>query len=60
MELTCETVNEQWHGLAKIPLSYLPPDVCKFNAYAIHGSGPDRQYESLYPVPQQAFEQPDL
>ncbi|XP_042233602.1 uncharacterized protein LOC121873859 isoform X3 [Homarus americanus] len=46
--------TKSWTGLAKIPITYLPPTVTKFNAYAIHGSGKDRMYESLYPAPENA------
>jgi hypothetical protein len=60
LDFTSEAKNSRWHGVAKIPLSYFPPDVSKFNAYAIHGSEPDRHYEALYPVPKEAFEQPDF
>ncbi|XP_013782432.2 UPF0462 protein C4orf33 homolog [Limulus polyphemus] len=42
---------DQWTGIAEIPVDYFPPNVDRFNAYAIHGSGKDRMYESLYPVP---------
>jgi hypothetical protein len=34
--------------------------VTKFNAYAIHGEGDERQYESLFPVPNGQFPNPDL
>ncbi|XP_067933153.1 UPF0462 protein C4orf33 homolog [Watersipora subatra] len=37
-----------WQGQANIPLDYFPPKVDKFNAFAIHGSGFNRQYEQLY------------
>ena len=49
-----------WKGTAKIPLSYLPHNVAKMNAYAIHGSGDGRMYQSLYPVPKDKYTQPDL
>jgi len=49
-----------WKGTAVIPWEYLPPNVEKFNAYAIHGSGKDRVYESLFPVPHGKFNEPDL
>ncbi|XP_068699499.1 uncharacterized protein [Montipora foliosa] len=42
--------NNSWTGTAKIPIDYFPPDVSKINAYAIHGSGVNRRYESLYPA----------
>lgn len=43
--------NESWHGKAWIPMDFFPPGVTKFNAYAIHGTGDDRSYEALFPVP---------
>ncbi|MPC08750.1 UPF0462 protein C4orf33 [Portunus trituberculatus] len=43
-----------WTGSAAIPVTYLPERVTLFNAYAIHGSGADRVYESLYPAPSTA------
>lgn len=49
-----------WIGKAEIPLSYLPHKVSKLNAYAIHGTGKDRVYEALYPVPKGKFEEPDF
>ena len=48
-----------WSGNAIIPLDYFPPDVNKINAYAIHGSGSNRQYEALYPA-NETFQRPDL
>ena len=32
-------------------MDYFPPGVAKFNAYAIHGTDPNRIYEALFPVP---------
>lgn len=52
--------GKTWEGKARIPAEYFPPDVNLFNAYAIHGSGDNRQYEALYPVPTGAFDQPDF
>ncbi len=40
-----------WRGEAIIPVDYLPVNVTRMNAYAIHGSGSERVYEALYPVP---------
>lgn len=45
-----DRANNSWTGTAKIPIDYFPPDVSKINAYAIHGSGVNRRYESLYPA----------
>jgi hypothetical protein len=32
-----------WRGVARIPVSYFPPAVTKWNAYAIHGTGDHRK-----------------
>lgn len=40
-------------GEALLPWSYFPPNVNKMNSYAIHGSGEERTYEALYPIPKQ-------
>eukprot|EP00092_Neocalanus_flemingeri_P007627 GFUD01008231.1.p1 GENE.GFUD01008231.1~~GFUD01008231.1.p1 ORF type:complete len:1056 (+),score=227.00 GFUD01008231.1:78-3170(+) len=45
-----DKVAKSWTGTARIPVSYFPPDVSLFNAYAIHGTGEDRVYEALYEV----------
>lgn len=42
--------GDRWTGEAILPRGYFPPGVTKFNAYAIHGEGEDRVYESLYPA----------
>ncbi|KAH0516975.1 Glyceraldehyde-3-phosphate dehydrogenase [Microtus ochrogaster] len=52
-----------WEGIALLPWSYFPPNVTRFNSFAIHGSNDRRSYEALYPVPQhelQQGQQPDL
>ena len=48
-----------WTGSALIPLEYFPPCVVKANAFAIHGSNEERQYEALYPADDH-FPTPDL
>lgn len=65
LALECDVTRKgtRWEGRAVIPWSYFPPDVDRFNAYAIHGSGELRTYEALYPVPQSeiaAGQQPDF
>ncbi|XP_013092916.2 UPF0462 protein C4orf33 homolog isoform X1 [Biomphalaria glabrata] len=42
--------GDRWTGEAILPRGYFPPAVTKFNAYAIHGEGDNRVYESLYPA----------
>jgi hypothetical protein len=46
-----------WTGRATIRGSYFPPNVTKFNGYAIHGTGEDRVYEAVFEV---SGEQPDF
>lgn len=60
VKYTASINKNRWHGVAKIPKSYFPPNVNLFNAYAIHGTGEDRVYEALYPAPTDHFEYPDL
>lgn len=60
VEYVARISGNSWHGVAKIPASYFPPSVYLFNAYAIHGSGDDRVYESLYPVQTGHFENPNF
>ena len=38
-----------WKGIAHIPNEYFPPNVDKFNAYAIHGPENQRIFKSLFP-----------
>lgn len=45
-----DRTKNTWNGIATIPMDYLPPHVGRINAYAIHGSGLNRRYESLYPA----------
>lgn len=45
-----DRTKNTWNGTATIPIDYLPPHVGRINAYAIHGSGVNRRYESLYPA----------
>ncbi|XP_018415796.1 PREDICTED: UPF0462 protein C4orf33 homolog [Nanorana parkeri] len=52
-----------WRGCALLPWEYFPSSVDRFNGFAIHGSGSQRTYESLYPVPEKeilAGQQPDF
>ena len=42
--------KDRWIGRAHIPRSLFPGHVDRFNAYAIHGQGDKRTYESLYPA----------
>ncbi|XP_060602806.1 UPF0462 protein C4orf33 homolog isoform X1 [Ruditapes philippinarum] len=54
---TSKISGSEWTGTAVIPADYFPPNVSKFNAYAIHGSGDNRQYEAYMAVP---GDQPDF
>lgn len=46
-----DKAKKTWIGHAKLPKDYFPPNVDKFNAYAIHGLDGNRCYKSLFPVP---------
>jgi len=63
-ELELEVQNEfrgtEWHCFAEIPLAYFPGNISKFNAYAIHGLGTERQYESLHSVTDGTLKEPDF
>jgi hypothetical protein len=41
--------TNRWYGKAIIPLDYFPPQVDRFNAYAIHDQDVKPIYKSLYP-----------
>jgi len=60
MKYRATIVDKMWTGRAIIPWEYFPPQVNKFNAFAIHGSGTGRAYWSLFPVPTDKYETPDL
>ncbi|KAK3099705.1 hypothetical protein FSP39_008331 [Pinctada imbricata] len=60
MNYTATITKGKWEGVAYIPAEYFPPKVSKFNAYAIHGSGSDRVYQSLYPTPKDKYTDPDF
>ncbi|XP_014785367.1 UPF0462 protein C4orf33 homolog isoform X2 [Octopus bimaculoides] len=49
-----------WRGIAYIDNEYLPENVTKFNAFAIHGSKDSRIYSALFPAPKGQFEYPDF
>ncbi|KAM4834168.1 UPF0462 protein C4orf33 homolog isoform 1-T3 [Thomomys bottae] len=65
LALSFEVSREEtkWKGKAYLPWAYFPPNVTKFNAFAIHGSEGKRCYEALYPVPRhelQEGQEPDF
>ena len=49
-----------WTGRAVIPTAYLPPNISKLNAYAIHGSGDERKYEALHPAEKGVHKAPNF
>ena len=49
--------NGTWTGIAKIPMDLLPPKVDRFMSASLHGTGDNRTYETLYPIP---GDKPDL
>ena len=60
LDYTAKIDGDKWSSVAYIPAEYFPAKVDSFNAYAIHGSGDERMYEALNPVPQDKFTSPDL
>lgn len=53
MVFNTKITGDRWTGEALIPWTYFPPNVNKMNSYAIHGSGENRIYEALYPIPKE-------
>ncbi|NXA51891.1 CD033 protein, partial [Nothocercus julius] len=51
LEFEVTRMEDKWEGKACLPWNYFPPCTDKFNAFAIHGSGVERKYEALHPVP---------
>lgn len=56
----CEDLSEPgcvWTGRVTVPTSYLPKNITKFNAFAVHGEMEEGQlvthYEALFPVNEQ-------
>lgn len=63
MEFSATTDGKKWKGEALVPWAYFPPNVNKMNSYAIHGSGENRTYEALFPIPKDEIvegQKPDL
>ena len=60
LEYSATRTGHSWTGRAIIPSDYLPPNISKLNAYAIHASGSDRKYEALYPAKTGAHEAPNF
>ena len=46
----CGRRGARWRGVALLDPDLLPEPVA-YNAYAIHGTGPDRRYLAAHPVP---------
>ncbi|KAM9192998.1 UPF0462 protein C4orf33 homolog [Mergus octosetaceus] len=63
LEFEVTRMETKWEGKAHLPWNYFPPCTNKFNAFAIHGSGDQRKYEALHPVPRcelQEGQKPDF
>lgn len=52
--------GKAWSGSYVIPSKYIPANLSKFNAYAIHGSNDARQYLALFPTPFGKYTDPDF
>lgn len=57
---SAEIQDKEWSGSYVIPAEYIPANLTKFNAYAIHGTGDARQYLSLFPTPFGKYKDPDF
>ncbi len=51
MHFGAEIDGGRWRGVARIDRSLLPPQPWSVNATSIHGSGADRRYMSMVPLP---------
>ncbi|OGR03804.1 MAG: hypothetical protein A2511_05580 [Deltaproteobacteria bacterium RIFOXYD12_FULL_50_9] len=51
MAYATQITGSCWQATAHLPLSSLPTNPNRINAYAIHGSGKDRRYLAAFPVP---------
>lgn len=51
IEYEAQIHHGRWHGVAHVPLSYLPEAPTHLNAYAIHGVGSERRFLAATPVP---------
>ncbi|GAB1601412.1 UPF0462 protein C4orf33 homolog isoform X3 [Argonauta hians] len=60
LQIITEIKNSRWRGVAYIPEDYFPPNITKFNSYAIHGTGENKTYLSLYPTPEGQYPNPDF
>ncbi|XP_029657913.1 UPF0462 protein C4orf33 homolog isoform X2 [Octopus sinensis] len=49
-----------WRGIAYIDNEYLPRNITKFNAFAIHGTKDSRTYSALFPASKGEFDFPDF
>lgn len=60
IEFRAQIDGERWRGVARIDRALLPPQPWRVNATSIHGSGADRRYLSMVPLPGSApdFHQP--
>lgn len=46
-----EILGDRWRGAAIVPLPYLPAEIQRANAYAIHGERGRRHHLAAFPVP---------
>lgn len=51
---------DTWICNLEIPLAFIPANATRFNAYALHGSDPERHYEALGPVLNGSLKEPDF
>jgi hypothetical protein len=48
---TARRDRDRWTGLAMLDAALLPPRPWRWNAYAIHGLGPQRRHLAMTPLP---------
>jgi hypothetical protein len=51
---------DKWICTVDIPLAFIPGNITRFNAYALHKSGEERHYEALGPVKDGSLKEPDF
>src|SRR5688500_4801168 len=63
-EIELDVINrivfDTWVCDVEIPLAYVPANITRFNAYALHGEGDERHYEALGPVLDGSLKKPDF
>jgi hypothetical protein len=51
LDYRAAVADGRWRGVARLPLSTLPPPPWRIAAFALHGAGPDRRHLASVPLP---------